>query len=96
MIELARRGLSDLGAALRLRSVWWALASEDVADSHRRTVLGPVWPLLNYLLFVGTLILILGDGGGKAHFTSYVAAGMLVWLFINYKLSMSVSLFARE
>jgi ABC-type polysaccharide/polyol phosphate export permease len=96
MIELARRGLSDLGAALRLRSVWWALASEDVADSHRRTVLGPVWPLLNYLLFVGTLILILGDGGGKAHFTSYVAAGMLVWLFINDTLSMSVSLFARE
>ena len=64
MLELARRGLADIGAALKLRSVWWELAREDVVDSHRRTMLGPVWPLLNYLLFVGTLILILGAGAG--------------------------------
>jgi ABC-type polysaccharide/polyol phosphate export permease len=96
MIELARRGLSDLGAALKLRSVWWALASEDVADSHRRTVLGPVWPLLNYLLFVGTLLMIFGGRGGEFSFTAYLASGMLVWLFINDVLSMSATLFRRE
>lgn len=96
MLEFARRGLADIGAALKLRGVWWALASEDIVDSHRRTMLGPVWPLLNYLLFVGTLLLILGGGAGSPHFTAYVATGMLVWLFINDNLTMSSTLFVRE
>jgi lipopolysaccharide transport system permease protein len=94
MLELARRGLADIGAALKLRSVWWELAWEDVVDSHRRTMLGPVWPLLNYLLFVGTLVLVLG--AGSPDFTAYVATGMLVWLFISDVLSMSATLFTRE
>lgn len=96
MFELARRGLADIDAALKLRSVSWALASEDVADSHRRTMLGPVWPLLNYLLFVGTLIMVLGAGAQPINFTAYVASGMLVWLFISDVLSMSATLFTRE
>src|SRR5690606_14466652 len=85
-----------IGAALKLRSLGWALASEDIADSHRRTMLGPVWPLLNYLLFVGTLLLIFGQGASSLNYTAYVASGMLVWLFINETLSMSSSLFLRE
>ena len=96
MLEFARRGLTDIGAALKLSGVWWALAYEDIADSHRRTMLGPVWPLLNYLLFVGTLVLILGGEAGSLHFTAYVATGMLVWLFISDVLGMSVTLFLRE
>lgn len=96
MLELAQRGLADIGAAFRLRGVWWALASEDIADSHRRTMLGPVWPLLNYLLFVGTLVLVLGGGSSSHNFTAYVATGMLVWLFISDVLSMSATLFTRE
>jgi len=96
MFEYAQRGLSDFSAALKLKGLWWALASEDVLDSHRRTALGPVWPLLNYLLFVATLVLILGRGSGQVNFTAYVASGMLVWLFINETLSMSATLFTRE
>ena len=96
MHELARRACLDIKAALKLRSVWWALASEDVADSHRRTLLGPVWPLLNYLLFAGTLILILGQGAGPLNFTAYIASGLLVWLFINDTLTLSSTLFIRE
>ena len=96
MLELARRALLDIRAALKLRSVWWALASEDVADSHRRTLLGPIWPLLNYLLFAGTLILILGHGAGPLNFTAFIASGLLVWLFINDALTLSSTLFIRE
>jgi ABC-type polysaccharide/polyol phosphate export permease len=96
MFESARRGLADLDAALKLKNVWWALASEDIADAHRRTMLGPVWPLLNYLLFVGALVLVLGSGAGSVNFAAYVASGMLVWLFINDVMSMSVTLFTRE
>ena len=95
MLELARRGLADLGAAFKLRDIWWALASEDIADSHRRTMLGPIWPLLNYLLFVGTLVLVLGQAGSP-NFVAYVSTGMLAWLFISDVLSMSATLFSRE
>ena len=95
MLELARRGLADLGAAFKLRDIWWALASEDIADSHRRTMLGPIWPLLNYLLFVGTLVLVLGQAA-TSDFVPYVAIGMLAWLFISDVLSMSATLFSRE
>ena len=95
MLELARRGLADLGAAFKLRDIWWALASEDIADSHRRTMLGPIWPLLNYLLFVGTLVLVLGRGESP-NFVAYVSTGMLVWLFISDVLTMSANLFSRE
>lgn len=96
MLEIVRRGVADMTAAFKLRSVWWALASEDIADSHRRTMLGPVWPLLNYLLFVGTLVLIIGQGPQPLNFTAYLASGMLVWLFISDTLSMSATLFRRE
>jgi ABC-type polysaccharide/polyol phosphate export permease len=96
MLEFIRRGIADIGATLNLSNVWWELASEDIADSHRRTTLGPIWPLLNYLLLVGTLLMIFGNGASSSNFTGYVASGMLVWLFINDTLSMSASLFVRE
>lgn len=96
MLEFISRGLADIGSALKLSRVSWELASEDVADSHRRTMLGPIWPLLNYLLFVGTLLMIFGNPAGDFNYTAYVASGMLVWLFISETLTTSSSLFRRE
>ena len=96
MIEAARNAVADIGAALKLSRVWIALASEDLTDSHRRTMLGPVLPLLNYLLFAGTIILILGHGKQSLNYTAYVASGVLVWLFVSETLSMSSTLFIRE
>lgn len=96
MLELARRAFSDIHASLRLRGVWPALASEDVADLHRRTLLGPAWPLLNFLLFAGTIIVVLGHAMAGVNFIAYVASGLLVWLFISETLSQSATLFLRE
>ncbi len=58
MLQILQRAIADIGAAFKLRGAWMALASEDIADSHRATLLGPVWPLLNYLLFAGTFVFI--------------------------------------
>ena len=85
----------DFAAAVHRRQLWLALASEDILDSHRRTVLGPIWPLLNYLLYVGTIVLFIGQGAAD-HFPIYVASGMLVWLYINDIASQSSTLFLRE
>jgi len=73
-----------------------ALASEDIADSHRATLLGPVWQLLNYLLFAGTIIFIFGRHAPGVNFMAYVAVGYLVWQFISDTLSQSATLFVRE
>jgi ABC-type polysaccharide/polyol phosphate export permease len=97
----ARRGLlaeafGDIGAALRRRALWMALASEDIGEGYRQTVLGPLWLLLNFLLFLGVLIVVMGHNTGVAHFPAYVATGLMVWLFITEVLSEGTTTFTRE
>src|SRR5262245_27054109 len=96
MIELILRAIADIAASLRLRHVWTALASEDVADSHRQTMLGPLWPLLNYMLFAGTIILIFAPVTEGVNFAAYVASGVLVWMFVSDILTTGATLFIRE
>ena len=78
MFETMMGGLSDIRAGLGKRSVWLALAREDVGDSHKRTRLGPAWLLLNYLLFIATLLFVFGND--DAHYVIYVACGLLARL----------------
>lgn len=89
--------IDDLTRGLRLRRVWVALAAEDIGDQHRRTTLGPLWLLINYLAFAGTFIFIFhrGDPGGPSY-PIYVATGLLVWFFIMETITTSVTLFVRE
>lgn len=79
-----------------MRSVWTALAAEDIDDAHRRTLLGPLWLLFNYLLFAATFVVIFKRGFGVENYHAYVAIGLLVWLFIRETISQSVLLFVRE
>jgi len=87
--------VDDIREGLRKAPLWMALASEEIADSHRRTVLGPLWQFLNYLVYVGTIALFIGPENSK-DFTLYVALGLLVWLYIQEIVSLSASLFLRE
>jgi ABC-type polysaccharide/polyol phosphate export permease len=96
MLQPLQRAIADIGAAFKLKGVWMALASEDIADSHRATLLGRLWPLLNYLLFTGIIIFIFDRTAPGVNFMAYVAAGYLVWQFISETLTQSASLFIRE
>lgn len=95
MENLVSSALSDMRAGLRMRPVWIALASEDIGDQHRRTTLGPLWLLINYLIFAGTFVVIFGQGG-EPGYAAYVSIGLLVFLFLSEALTQSVSLFTRE
>jgi lipopolysaccharide transport system permease protein len=88
--------LADLGAAMRMRRVWIALAHEDIGDQHRRTALGPVWLLLNYLAFAATFIFVFRGGGGEPGYVSYVATGLFIWFYIMEVINQSTALFTRE
>jgi lipopolysaccharide transport system permease protein len=94
MLTLIDGALADIRTGLRMRRVWMALAQEDIGDSHKRTRLGPVWLLLNYLLFVVTLLYVFGEQ--RPNYSIYLACGLLAWNFINETISQSVQLFFSE
>jgi lipopolysaccharide transport system permease protein len=97
MLRTIDDALSDIAAALRRRSVWMALAVEDIGDQHRRTMLGPFWLLINYLAFAGTFIFVFQRGdSGSQNYAAYVATGLFVWFFIMETINQGISLFVRE
>ena len=96
MNELVHGAISDIAAGLRARAVWMALASEDIGDAHKRTTLGPLWLLVNYLVFTSVLVFIIRGAVGIEHYFAYVAVGLLVWLFISETISESVTVFSRQ
>lgn len=96
MFSVLASALADIAAGLRLRRVWVALANEGIGDQHRRTTLGPLWLLINYLAFAGTFIFIFNHGDIGSGYSSYVATGLLVWFFMMEVVTTSVSLFVRE
>lgn len=96
MRAVLRSAVQDMTAGLRMRGIWTALAAEDIGDAHRRTLLGPLWLLLNFLLFAGTFVIVFGRGQTVGNYGAYVAIGLLVWLFISETISQSVNLFVRE
>jgi lipopolysaccharide transport system permease protein len=77
--------------------VWMALAQENIGDQHRRTRLGPLWLLINYLAFAGAFIFVLKRGDASVeNYAAYVATGLLVWFYMMETITQSVSLFVRE
>lgn len=97
MFETIKSALADIYAGLRMRRVWVALAQEDIGDQHRRTTLGPLWLLINYLAFAGTFIFVFHRGSaGSSNYPVYVATGLLVWFYIMETITQSISLFVRE
>jgi len=96
MIRTLQSAMTDIREGFRLRRVWIALAHEDIGDQHRRTALGPIWLLINYLAFAGTFVVIFGRANPTPNFSAYVAIGLFVWLYLSEVITQSVSLFSRE
>lgn len=97
MPKMLEGALADIGRALRMRRVWLALASEDISDQHRRTALGPLWLLINYLAFAGTFIFVFERGASTMQgYAAYVAVGLLIWFYMAEIIGQSVLLFVRE
>jgi ABC-type polysaccharide/polyol phosphate export permease len=96
MLKVLGSAVFDIRAALKMKRVWLALASEDIGEQHRRTSLGPLWLLINYLLFAGSFAIIFGHEQSTLNFSAYVATGLFVWLFVSEIITQGMSLFARE
>ena len=86
----------DIRRGFTMRRVWMALAQEDIGDQHRRTTLGPLWLLINYLLLTGAFVVIFGHQTAIPDFAAYVGTGLFVWLYISEVITQGISLFTRE
>jgi lipopolysaccharide transport system permease protein len=91
-----RSGVDDLALGLEKHRVWRALASENIGDQHRRTTLGPMWLLVNYLIYLFTFLMIFSGTQKISEFTAYVATGLLVWFYLSEMITQATTLFTRE
>jgi ABC-type polysaccharide/polyol phosphate export permease len=88
----------DFFAGLRRWDVFTRLGWFEVKRRYRRTVIGPLWGTLNLSVF----ILALGTVGGgllNKNFSEYLpflAAGMIMWIFLSTIISESCSLFVSS
>lgn len=74
----------DVLAGVSARDVWMAFALDEMRARYRRSVLGLLWIIVSYAIFVVGISLFFGSfaemGGGK--FTLYVAIGYAVFLLL--------------
>jgi len=96
MRSMFRIGLDDFLLGWSTRRLWTAFAKENIDDSHKNTMLGPVWLLLNYLIFIGTFGFVMQGGSGSDDYIAYISVGLLVWFFMLEVITQGVSLFSRE
>lgn len=96
MFKIISSALADIRGGIDQRAVWITLATEDIFDQHRRTTLGPLWLLINYLAFAGTFIFVFNPGPADPHYATYVAVGLLVWNYLTDNVTQAVTLFQRE
>lgn len=90
--------LEDFHDCFKNSHIWFILSFYDIKTRYRRTVIGPFW------LTLGTAITILGMGlvwssifgMSLKEFLPYIAAGMVVWIFIASVLNESCSVFISQ
>ncbi len=97
MFQSIGMALADFRAGFAMHQVWRALAQEDISDQHRRTALGPLWLLINYMSFAGTFIFVFHRGGNAVdNYSAYVAPGLLIWFYMMEVINNGVVLFVHE
>lgn len=81
--------------ALRLWRVWTFLGVQDIKARFRRSFLGPVWLLMNMVLFVAGAGVLYGVmiHQPMREFLPYLTAGFTVWGFLASSLSESAMAF---
>lgn len=89
-------GIDDFLAGWNSKRLWLAFAKENIGDSHKNTMLGPMWLLINYLTYIGTFGLVMQTGAGNGNYLAYMSIGLLVWFFILEVVTQGVTLFFRE
>jgi ABC-type polysaccharide/polyol phosphate export permease len=84
-MSLLHETLNDWSRSVRQIALWSNLAVEDLHDRYRRTVLGLVWIVASFALFVMVKVLIFGQltTASTAEFGIFVTIGFGLWAYVN-------------
>jgi ABC-type polysaccharide/polyol phosphate export permease len=91
------KALQDLRAGLFHWRLWTMIAIDDWRVRFHRTLLGPLWIIIAFLLFIGVKILIFSNmsGTNAKYFSAYLTLGFMIWMFINQSMQEGSSAFLR-
>ncbi|WP_316172292.1 ABC transporter permease [Bradyrhizobium sp. SZCCHNRI3037] len=80
----SERLIRDSVKSVRLWRVWTFMGMQDVRVRFRRSLLGPVWILINLSLFVGGAGVVYGlmFGQNLSEFLPFLVTGFIVWGFL--------------
>lgn len=96
MSNMFLAGIEDFRRGWKTKRLWLAFAKEDIGDSHKNTMLGPLWLLINYLTFICTFGFVMQTSSGGDSYIAYISVGLLLWFFILEIITQGVTLFFRE
>lgn len=91
--------VGDLRASLELRSLWLALAWEDLTQRYRRAALGVSWVAIQFLLMLVIFVLVFGRSSparSEFEYTIYLATGLMSFTFISTMVSRGAGIFATN
>ncbi len=78
-------GSKDIIDSFRRLAIPVHLAVHDVKQRYRRSRLGPIWFLLNNIIFVGVLGILYAQifKVSAAEYLSYLMVGIIIWQFVS-------------
>jgi ABC-type polysaccharide/polyol phosphate export permease len=84
-LSLTSDFLSIVAGPLRRPRVWVSLGWMEVVQNYRRTFLGPLWIILQMVIFSIAMTVVLANifGVPSEDYAAYVTTGMMAWLWIS-------------
>jgi ABC-type polysaccharide/polyol phosphate export permease len=89
--------LGDLLAGLMSFRIWWGLALLDIKLRYRRTVIGPIWVTMSFMISAIVLSVVFSTlfHMQSKELLAYIVVGLAVWTFMVNTLSDSCNTFIR-
>lgn len=91
-------GCSVYWAALLRWPTWLRLGWTDFQVAHRRTVIGPLWQVVQVGIWVVGLTLVFRQAlaASEPNYMAYVAIGVVLWNFMSASITQGVNGFVRH
>lgn len=92
--------LKELADAFKKYPLWSRMAMMDIRESYRRSLIGALWILISFGMFISVKIFIFGsfvsDDIGARVFSAHVVIGFWLWLYISDCLIDGANVFVRS
>lgn len=98
LVSWIEQGLHEHRAAFFRWQTWFWLGWSDFWIAHRRTVLGPLWQIVQVGVWVVGLSIVFRQALAASYdeYLAYVAAGLIFWNFMSNSLAIGIQTFRQS